>query len=198
MGLKNDAWIAKMAMEYGMIEPFHAKKIRHVPGYRGGYGVVSFGLSSYGYDISLSSEVKVFVPKPERIIDPKNFPVEVMEDIPQHINDQGAAYVDIPPHSFALCRTVEYFRVPPNVLCVCLGKSTYARCSLILNTTPFEPGWCGYVTLEITNSNPLPARIYINEGIGQVLFFEGDDPPQTGYGEGKYQNQQARIVTAKV
>lgn len=196
MGLKSDKWIRYQAVYNKMIEPFFHEKVRHrndndlVP-------AISYGLSSYGYDITLADEIKVFVPKPGRVIDPKHFPVEVLEPVEiQRVGFQS--FVDIPPHSFALCRSVEHFRIPSNVLCICLGKSTYARCSAILNTTPFEPGWSGYVTLEVTNSNPLPLRLYIGEGIGQVLFFEGDEPCETDYAKGKYDQQEPKVVTARV
>ena len=196
MTIKSDKWIRRMAAEHGMIEPFFDHKVRTrddndmVP-------AISYGVSSYGYDLTLADEVKVFVPLPGRVIDPKRFPVEVMHEV--ELQTVGfEAFVEIPPHSFALCHSQEYFRIPKNVLCICLGKSTYARCSAILNTTPFEPGWQGYVTLEVTNSNPLPLRLYIGEGIGQVLFFEGDEECDEDYGQGKYDKQEKRIVTARV
>ena len=191
MGLKSDRWIREQGSR--MISPFVGTKVRSVEG----RGVVSFGTSSYGYDISLADEVKVFVPMPGVVIDPKNFDPRLLVDVfPQ----EGAygRYVDIPPHSFALARTVERFSIPANVLTICLGKSTYARCGMILNVTPFEPSWCGYPTLEITNSTPCPARFYVGEGIGQVLFFEGDEEPENGYGTGKYQNQDAVIVMPRI
>ena len=191
MGLKSDRWIREQGES--MISPFHPSKIRVFEG----RGVVSFGTSSYGYDISLSDEVKVFVPMPGITIDPKAFSPSLLVDVAPNEGPNGR-YVDIPPHSFALARTVEFFRVPSNVLCICLGKSTYARCGAILNTTPFEPGWRGYVTLEITNSTPCPARFYVGEGIGQVLFFEGDEPSEDPYGTGKYQDQAARIVMPRI
>jgi dCTP deaminase len=185
-----------MAKEHGMIEPFFPSKVRtrddndSVP-------AIIYGLSSYGYDFTLADEIKVFVPKPGRVIDPKRFPVEVMEPVAV-VTNGFERFVEIPPHSFALAHTQEYFRIPKNVLCIALGKSTYARCSAILNTTPFEPGWEGYVTLEITNSNPLPLRLYIGEGIGQVLFFEGDEPCMNDYGNGKYNKQKDKIEHARV
>ncbi len=195
MGLKSDRWIQHQAVYNKMIEPFFHEKMRL--GQHNDVPAISYGLSSYGYDITLGREIKVFVAKPGRVIDPKNFPVEVLEDV--EIKNVGfQSFVDIPPHSFALCHSEEYFRIPKNVLCICLGKSTYARCSAILNTTPFEPGWEGYVTLEVTNSNPLPLRLYIGEGIGQVLFFEGDEECMVDYDKGKYDKQGPKIVTARV
>ena len=159
MSIKADRWIKRMAQEHGMIEPFVDGQVRG--------GVVSYGLSSYGYDIRIADEFKIFTNVNSAIIDPKNFD-------PRSFVDVKADVCIIPPNSFVLCRTIEYFRIPRNVLCVCVGKSTYARCGLIANVTPFEPGWEGYVTIEISNTTPLPAKIYANEGIAQVLFFEGD------------------------
>lgn len=165
-----------MALEQQMIEPFVEKQVRD--------RVISFGLSSYGYDMRVSNEFKVFTNVYNTLVDPKQFDQRSFVDI-------NADYCDIPPNSFALARSVEYFRIPRNVLAICLGKSTYARCGIILNTTPFEPGWRGYVTLEISNTTPLPARIYANEGIGQVLFFESDEDCETSYADkqGKYLDQ---------
>ncbi len=181
MGLKPDHWIRKMALEHGMIEPFVESQMRQ--------GVISYGLSSYGYDIRVADEFKIFTNVYSTVVDPKNFDPKSMVDF------KGDVCV-IPPNSFALARTVEYFRVPRNVLCVCLGKSTYARCGIIVNITPFEPGWEGYVTLEISNTTPLPAKIYANEGIAQVLFFEADEPCEISYDErkGKYQGQQGIVL----
>lgn len=181
MGLKPDHWIRKMALEHRMIEPFVEGQIRQ--------GVISYGLSSYGYDIRVADEFKIFTNVYSTVVDPKNFDPKSMVDF------KGDVCV-IPPNSFALARTVEYFRVPRGVLCVCLGKSTYARCGIIVNTTPFEPGWEGYVTLEISNTTPLPAKIYANEGIAQVLFFEADEPCEVSYDErkGKYQGQQGIVL----
>ena len=173
-----------------MIEPFHASKMR--VGQYTESPAISYGLTSYGYDMTIGDDFKVFVPRIGAIIDPKHFPVEALDDV-EVVNTTEGSYVEMPPHSFALCRSGEYFKIPKNVLCVCLGKSTYARCGLILNITPLEPGWRGYVTIEVTNSTPLPARIWIGEGIAQVLFFEGDDEPEQGYGTGKYQDQQEGI-----
>lgn len=191
MGLKSDCWIRQQ--DENMIVPFVGRQVRSVDG----RGVVSFGTSSYGYDISLADEIKVFVAMPGVVIDPKNFDPRLLVDVYPQESASGR-YIDIPPHSFALARTVEKFRIPNNVLTICLGKSTYARCGQILNVTPFQPGWSGYATLEITNSTPCPARFYIGEGIGQVLFFEGDEIPENGYGDGPYSDQEDGIVLPKV
>jgi dCTP deaminase len=160
-----------------MIEPFAEKQVRA--------GVISYGISSYGYDIRIAEEFKIFTNVNSSVVDPKHMDPASMVDF------KGPICV-IPPNSFALGRTVEYFRVPRNVLCTCVGKSTYARCGIITNVTPFEPEWEGFVTLEISNTTPLPARIYANEGIAQVLFFESDEPCETSYKDkaGKYQAQQ--------
>jgi dCTP deaminase len=176
MGLKPDHWIRKMAIEHRMIEPFVETQKRD--------GVISYGVSSYGYDMRVSDEFKVFTNVFSAIVDPKNFSPESFVDI------KGNVCI-IPPNSFALARSIEYFRIPRGVLTVCVGKSTYARCGLIINVTPFEPEWEGYVTLEISNTTPLPAKVYANEGIAQVLFFEGDDVCETSYADkkGKYQGQ---------
>jgi dCTP deaminase len=181
MGLKPDHWIRKMALEHRMIEPFTDNQVRN--------GVISFGVSSYGYDIRVADEFKIFTNVYSAIVDPKNFDPKSMVDY------KGEVCV-IPPNSFALARTVEYFRIPRSVLTVCLGKSTYARCGIIVNVTPFEPEWEGYVTLEISNTTPLPAKIYANEGIAQVLFFEADEECQVSYADkkGKYQKQQAIVL----
>jgi dCTP deaminase len=175
--IKADRWIKKMALEHGMIEPFEDRQVRE--------GVVSYGLSSYGYDIRVADEFKVFTNINSTVVDPKNFDARSFVDIKADI-------CIIPPNSFALAKTVEYFRIPRDVLTVCVGKSTYARCGLIVNVTPFEPEWEGYVTLEISNTTPLPARVYANEGIAQVLFFQGDEPCEVSYADkkGKYQKQQ--------
>ena len=181
MGLKPDKWIKKMALEQRMIEPFEEGQIRN--------GVISYGTSSYGYDIRVADEFKIFTNINSAIVDPKNFDPRSMVDF------RGEVCI-IPPNSFALGRTVEYFRIPANVLTICLGKSTYARCGIIANVTPFEPEWEGYVTLEISNTTPLPAKIYANEGIAQVLFFEGDEPCEITYAmkKGKYQGQQSIML----
>jgi dCTP deaminase len=181
MGLKPDHWIRRMALEHNMIEPFHDAQVSK--------GVISYGVSSYGYDIRVASEFKIFTNVFGAIVDPKAFDPKSMVDF------SGDVCV-IPPNSFALARTVEYFRIPRSVLTVCLGKSTYARCGIIVNVTPFEPEWEGYVTLEISNTTPLPARIYANEGIAQVLFFEADEVCDISYADkkGKYQGQQSIVL----
>jgi dCTP deaminase len=178
MGLKPDHWIKKMALERRMIEPFIDSQVRN--------GVISYGVSSYGYDIRVADEFKIFTNVHSAVVDPKHFDPKSMVDF------KGEICV-IPPNSFALARTIEYFRIPRGVLTICLGKSTYARCGIIVNVTPFEPEWEGYVTLEISNTTPLPARIYSNEGIAQVLFFEADEECLISYADkkGKYQKQQA-------
>jgi dCTP deaminase len=177
MGLKSDAWIIRMAQEERMIEPFEEGQVRD--------GVISYGVSSYGYDIRVADEFKIFTNVFSAVVDPKEFDSDSMVDF------KGEVCV-IPPNSFALARTLEYFRIPRSVLTICVGKSTYARCGIIINVTPFEPEWEGYVTLEISNTTPLPARIYANEGIAQVLFFEADEECLVSYADkkGKYQKQQ--------
>lgn len=181
MGLKPDHWIRKMAVDKGMIEPFADSQVRD--------GVISFGVSSYGYDIRVADEFKIFTNVYSAVVDPKHFDPNSMVDF------KGEICV-IPPNSFALARTVEYFRIPRDVLTVCLGKSTYARCGIIVNVTPFEPEWEGFVTLEISNTTPLPARIYANEGIAQVLFFQADEVCDVSYADkkGKYQKQEAIVL----
>jgi dCTP deaminase len=176
MSIKSDKWIRKMAIERQMIQPFEHAQVRQ--------GVISYGLSSYGYDIRVADEFKVFTNINNTVIDPKEFD-------PRSFVDIKAPICIVPPNSFALARTVEYFRIPRNVLTVCLGKSTYARCGIIVNVTPFEPEWEGTATLEISNTTPLPAKIYANEGIAQVLFFESDEVCETSYGDkqGKYLKQ---------
>jgi dCTP deaminase len=176
MGLKPDHWIRKMAQEHGMIEPFVENQVRE--------GVISYGVSSYGYDMRVADEFKVFTNVYSAVVDPKNFS-------PQSFVDFKGDVCIIPPNSFALARSVEYFRIPRSVLTVCLGKSTYARTGLIINVTPFEPEWEGFVTLEISNTTPLPAKVYANEGIAQVLFFEADEECEISYADkkGKYQGQ---------
>ncbi len=170
-----------MAAEYGMIEPFEPHQIKQ----RDGESIVSYGTSSYGYDIRCSDEFKLFTNLNSTIVDPKHFDSNSFVDVKSDI-------CIIPPNSFALARTVEYFRIPRNVLTICLGKSTYARCGIIVNVTPFEPEWEGYVTLEFSNTTPLPAKIYANEGVAQVIFFEADEVCETSYKDrnGKYQFQQ--------
>jgi dCTP deaminase len=181
MGLKPDHWIERMAKEQGMIEPYEANQMRQ--------GVISYGVSSYGYDIRVADEFKIFTNVNSAIVDPKDFDPASMVDF------QGDVCI-IPPNSFALARTIEYFRIPRSVLTICLGKSTYARCGIIVNVTPFEPEWEGFVTLEISNTTPLPAKIYANEGIAQVLFFEADEECRTSYADkkGKYQKQQSIVL----
>ena len=183
--IKSDRWIRRMAREHGMIEPFEPGQVREVNGQR----IVSYGTSSYGYDIRCSSEFKLFTNLNSTIVDPKNFDDRSFVDV-------TGDFCIIPPNSFALARTVEYFRIPRNVLTICLGKSTYARCGIIVNVTPFEPEWEGYVTLEFSNTTPLPAKIYANEGIAQVLFFEADEECETSYADkkGKYQKQQSIVL----
>ena len=181
MTIKADKWIRRMAAEHRMIEPFEPAQVREA----GGHKIVSYGTSSYGYDIRCSNEFKLFTNINTTIVDPKNFDDKSFVDI-------RGEYCIIPPNSFALARTVEYFRVPRNVLVVCLGKSTYARCGIIVNVTPLEPEWEGYVTLEFSNTTPLPAKIYANEGVAQVIFFESDEVCETSYKDrgGKYQGQR--------
>jgi dCTP deaminase len=181
MGLKPDHWIRKMSLEKRMIEPFTDSQIRD--------GVISYGVSSYGYDIRVADEFKIFTNVYSAIVDPKHFDSRSMVDF------KGDVCI-IPPNSFVLARTVEYFRIPREVLTICLGKSTYARCGIIVNVTPFEPEWEGYVTLEISNTTPLPAKIYANEGIAQVLFFTADEQCEISYADkkGKYQAQQTIIL----
>ena len=184
MAIKSDRWIRRMASEHAMIEPFHDAQVRH--------GVISYGVSSYGYDMRVADEFRVFTNVYGTVVDPKNFDPNAFVAV-------RAPVCTIPPNSFALGRSVEYFRIPRNVITVCLGKSTYARCGIIVNVTPFEPEWEGYVTLEISNTTPLPARIYANEGIAQVLFFESDEACEVSYADkkGKYQ-AQAGITPAKL
>jgi len=166
-----------MALEQRMIEPFSEKQVRE--------GVISYGLSSYGYDVRIADEFKIFTNINSTIVDPKNFD-------PRSFVDIKGEYCIIPPHSFALAATMEYFRIPNDILVVCVGKSTYARCGIIVNVTPLEPEWCGYLTLEISNTTPLPAKIYSREGLAQLLFFRGDQVPEVTYASrrGKYQDQR--------
>ncbi|MBN2148552.1 MAG: dCTP deaminase [Anaerolineales bacterium] len=194
MGLKADHWICKMAREHGMIEPFADSQVRD--------GVISYGVSSYGYDLRVADEFKIFTPptpqpgsylvENQAVIDPKSFDPHLMIDF------KGPVCI-IPPNSFVVGRTVEYFRIPRGILTICLGKSSYARCGVLVNVTPFEPEWEGYATLAISNTAPSPAKIYSNEGIAQVLFFEGDEMCETSYADkkGKYQKQQ-EIVLSKL
>ncbi|MBW3512243.1 MULTISPECIES: dCTP deaminase [Janthinobacterium] len=181
MTIKSDKWIRRMAETTGMIEPFEPGQVKE----RDGNRIVSYGTSSYGYDIRCADEFKLFTNINTTIVDPKDFDANNFVDV------SGKGYCIIPPNSFALARTVEYFRIPRNVLTICLGKSTYARCGIIVNVTPFEPEWEGFVTLEFSNTTPLPAKIYANEGVAQVLFFESDEVCETSYKDrgGKYQGQ---------
>jgi dCTP deaminase len=180
MAVRPDTWIRRMAEEHGMIEPFEPGLVRRVDG----RPVVSFGTSSYGYDVRCADEFKVFTNINSTIVDPKAFDARSFVDVkgPQCI---------VPPNSFALARTVEYFRIPRDVLVICLGKSTYARCGIIVNVTPLEPEWEGHVTLEFSNTTPLPARIYSGEGVAQMVFLGADGPCETSYRDrgGKYQGQ---------
>ena len=180
MSVKSDRWIRRMAAERKLIEPFEANQVRQVDGTR----VISFGTSSYGYDVRCAPEFKVFTNINSTIVDQKNF------DRGSFVDLTGEVCI-IPPNSFALARTVEYFRIPRNVLTICLGKSTYARCGIIVNVTPLEPEWEGHVTLEFSNTTPLPAKIYANEGVAQMLFFQSDEVCETSYKDrgGKYQGQ---------
>lgn len=180
MSIRSDRWIREMAKKYRMIEPFEENQVRFVDGKK----VISYGLSSYGYDLRVASEFKVFTNLYNSLIDPKNFSESAFVRI------EGEHCI-IPPNSFALARSVEYFRIPRDVLTVCIGKSTYARCGIIVNVTPFEPEWEGYVTLEISNTTTLPAKIYANEGLAQVLFYQGEEACEVSYKDrgGKYMNQ---------
>ena len=181
MSIKSDRWIRRMAEQHRMIEPFESKQIKETKGQK----VVSYGTSSYGYDIRCSSEFKLFTNLNSTIVDPKSFDAKSFVDV-------KGDHCIIPPNSFALARTVEYFRIPRDVLVICVGKSTYARCGIIVNVTPLEPEWEGHVTLEFSNTTPLPARIYANEGACQFLFLQGNEPCETSYRDkaGKYQGQR--------
>jgi dCTP deaminase len=184
MAIKSDHWIRRMALEHDMINPFSEKQVRQ--------GVVSYGLSSYGYDLRVADEFKIFTNVNSSIVDPKKFDEKSFVTINSDV-------CIVPPNSFALARSVEYFKIPRNVLTLCVGKSTYARCGIIVNVTPFEPEWEGFVTLEISNTTPLPAKIYANEGLCQIIFFESDEVCETSYKDrkGKYQAQTG-IVLPKV
>jgi dCTP deaminase len=185
MSVKSDRWIKKMAREHKMIEPFQDGQVRD--------GVISYGVSSYGYDLRVADDFKIFTNVYNSIVDPKNFDEKAFVD---HVGE----YCIIPPNSFALARTVEYLRIPRNVVTICVGKSTYARCGIIVNVTPFEPEWQGHATLEISNTTPLPAKIYANEGLCQVLFFESDEECEVSYADkkGKYQGQKPKIVLPRM
>ena len=180
MSIKSDRWIRRMAAEHGMIEPFEPGQVKQADG----RSIVSYGTSSYGYDVRCANEFKLFTNINTTIVDPKSF------DPNSFVEVKGDSCI-IPPNSFALARTVEYFRIPRSVLTICLGKSTYARCGIIVNVTPLEPEWEGHVTLEFSNTTPLPARIYANEGVAQMLFLESDEVCETSYRDrgGKYQGQ---------
>ena len=181
MSVKNDRWIRRMVREHDMINPFAESQVRE--------GVISYGVSSYGYDLRVADEFKIFTNVNSTIVDPKHF------DEKSFVEFRGPVCI-VPPNSFALARSVEWLKIPRSVLTICLGKSTYARCGIIINVTPFEPEWEGYVTLEISNTTPLPAKIYANEGIAQVLFFQGDQPCKTSYKDkkGKYQKQKGLVL----
>ena len=183
MSIKSDRWIIEQAKK-GMIEPFADRQVRE--------GVISYGVSSYGYDMRIADEFKIFTNVNNTIVDPKNFSDK------NYVDFKGDVCI-IPPNSFVLAKSVEYFRIPRNILTICVGKSTYARCGLIVNVTPFEPEWEGYVTIEISNSTPIPAKIYANEGIAQVLFLESDEECLISYADkkGKYQKQM-KLTTAKL
>jgi dCTP deaminase len=176
MPIMNDSWIRRMSLDHGMIEPYEDRQVRD--------GVISYGVSSYGYDMRVAREFKIFTNVLSSIVDPKDF------DPKSFVEFEGDVCI-VPPNSFALARSVEYFRIPRDILTICVGKSTYARCGIITNVTPFEPEWEGFVTLEISNTTPLPAKIYANEGIAQVLFLQGNQPPDVSYRDkkGKYQSQ---------
>jgi dCTP deaminase len=181
LSIKSDRWIRRMAESHGMIEPFEPGQVRVADGQK----IVSYGTSSYGYDVRCAAEFKIFTNINSTIVDPKNF------DTASFVDFDGPVCI-IPPNSFALARTVEYFRIPRSVLTVCLGKSTYARCGIIVNVTPLEPEWEGHVTLEFSNTTTLPAKIYANEGVAQMIFFESDEVCETSYADrgGKYQGQR--------
>jgi len=186
MGVKSDRWIREMAEKKGMIEPFSAAQARKG---EAGQSVISHGLSSYGYDLRVSNEFKVFTNVFNTMVDPKAFDEKSFVDIETDI-------CIVPPNSFALARSVEYFRIPRDVITICLGKSTYARCGIIVNVTPLEPEWEGHVTLEISNTTPLPARVYANEGLAQVIFIGGDEVCEISYADrsGKYMRQRGITI----
>lgn len=181
MSVKSDLWITRMAQEHGMIEPFCKEQTRK----NGNGSIISYGVSSYGYDVRCANEFKIFTNINSAIVDPKEFSAKSFVDF------MGDVCI-IPPNSFALARTLEYFRIPRNVIAVCLGKSTYARCGIIVNVTPLEPEWEGHVTLEFSNTTPLPAKIYANEGVAQMIFLESDEVCAVSYKDrkGKYQGQR--------
>src|SRR6476660_894803 len=181
MSIQSDRWITRMAREHRMIEPFESSQVRT--------GVISYGVSSYGYDMRVGRDFKIFTNVLSSIVDPKDF------DPKSFVEYEGDVCI-VPPNSFALATSVEYFRIPRNVLTICVGKSTYARCGIITNVTPFEPEWEGFVTLEISNTTPLPAKIYANEGLCQIIFFQSDEVCETSYADrkGKYQSQKGIVL----
>ncbi|HEX8817611.1 MAG TPA: dCTP deaminase [Terriglobales bacterium] len=179
--LKSDRWIRKMAREHDMINPFSEKQVRE--------GVISYGLSSYGYDLRVADEFKIFTNVNSSVVDPKKFDEKSFVTV-------RSECIMVPPNSFALARSVEYFKIPRDILTICVGKSTYARCGIIVNVTPFEPEWQGFVTLEISNTTPLPAKIYANEGLCQIIFFQSDEVCEVSYADrkGKYQAQTGIVL----
>lgn len=181
MSVKNDRWIRKMVLEQDMIKPYAESQVRE--------GVISYGVSSYGYDLRVADEFKIFTNVNNSVVDPKHF------DEKSFVEFRGPVCI-VPPNSFALARSVEYFKIPRSVLTICVGKSTYARCGIIVNVTPLEPEWEGFVTLEISNTTPLPARVYSNEGLCQIVFFESDEECETSYKDkkGKYQSQKGIVL----
>lgn len=186
MSVCSDRWIREMSLSHGMIDPFIDGQVRNT---EAGNRLISYGLSSYGYDLRVSDEFKVFTNVFNTVVDPKQFDDRSFVDLKTDV-------CIVPPNSFALARSVEYFRIPRDVLTICVGKSTYARCGIIVNVTPFEPEWEGHVTLEISNTTPLPAKIYANEGLAQVVFFKADEICQTSYADrgGKYMKQEGITV----
>ena len=188
MSVKSDRWIKKKAIEEKMIEPFHDSLVSS----KNGTKIVSYGLSSFGYDLRVDNKFKVFTNVHNTIVDPKNFKESAFVDVETDV-------CIVPPNSFALAVSVERFKIPRDVLTMCIGKSTYARCGIIVNVTPFEPEWEGYVTLEISNTTPLPAKIYAGEGLAQVIFFQSDEQCEVSYADrkGKYMNQKDEVVVAK-
>jgi dCTP deaminase len=181
MPVKNDRWIRRMAKEHDMIRPFADSQVRE--------GVISYGCSSYGYDLRVADEFKIFTNVNTTIVDPKHFD-------PRSLVEFKGDVCIVPPNSFALARSVEYFKIPRDILTICVGKSTYARCGIIVNVTPLEPEWEGFVTLEISNTTPLPARVYSNEGLCQIVFFQADEVCEVSYKDkkGKYQSQQGIVL----
>jgi dCTP deaminase len=185
MTVQNDKWIKKMSLDHEMISPFESKQVRE--------GRISYGLSSYGYDARVSNEFKIFTNVNSEFVDPKNFKSSnfVTKNVQECI---------VPPNSFVLASTIEYFKIPEDILVICLGKSTYARCGIIVNVTPLEPGWEGHVTLEFSNTTPLPAKIYANEGVAQFIFLKGNEKPKVSYADrkGKYMKQGPEVTLPKV